>query len=294
MGREYSNNRYGAQGHRSVERWNKLKKLYRITLWAFFGCTLTWQVNNAFNFGLQSLWTKFTINLSLLFANVLSVYDEINLPSMFSDSQSKHRLVTKIATPAPIYLNPQNTQTRLPVETTQPSMVIGSDAEYLILQADAAGHYRGIALVNQRPVRFMIDTGATYTVIPNKIAVMLGLPVGSNVQTKTAGGLVQDKATNLQSLKIGHIEIRDAYAVINDHIDEMLIGMNMLRLFQINQSNGRMILTFNQMQSNFGGSSIRENKKPRQSAQLLQSSESCAHFIHLVKDGHEVVQCIQR
>ena len=46
----------------------------------------------------------------------------------------------------------------------------------VILKTDHQGHFRGTALVNNVPMPFMIDTGATQTVSPRKMAVAASLP----------------------------------------------------------------------------------------------------------------------
>lgn len=293
MGKQYPN-RYQKQNQHSINFQQRHNRLYRIVLWAFFIITLTWQVDQASNLGMLKQSTKFLMNSSVTITKAFSSMDYSRVSRFFSDTEIQIWMRSKINTPEPINSVPSPNLPRLQPQIHQPVIMTSSDSDNVILQADATGHYRGIALINERSVRFLVDTGATNTVIPIKVADMLGLPMGYSVQTKTAGGLVQDKATNLYSLKIGHIEIRDVYAVINDHVDEMLLGMNMLRLFQINQGNGRMTLSFNKIQSDFGAPVIRATKNTQQPVQILESSESCAHFIHLVKDGHEIVQCIQK
>jgi aspartyl protease family protein len=105
----------------------------------------------------------------------------------------------------------------------------------IILRADAAGHFRGTALINGYSMPFVIDTGATHTIIPAKLAAASGLPVGRTIQTETAGGKVFDQLTHIDSLKIGTAEISNLNASINQHLDEVLIGMSTLRYFHITQ-----------------------------------------------------------
>lgn len=113
----------------------------------------------------------------------------------------------------------------------------------VVLKSDRQGHFRGTALVNGTPVPFMVDTGATRTVIPAELAVAAGLPRGRRVPTLTAGGQVHDHETTIRHLQIGNVVIEDIEAQINDHIDEALLGMNTLRFFRMTQEGDTLRLT---------------------------------------------------
>jgi aspartyl protease family protein len=115
----------------------------------------------------------------------------------------------------------------------------------IVLKTDRQGHFRGTALVNNVPMPFLIDTGATKTVIPSKMAIAAGLPFGRAVQSSTAGGKVVDRLTRIHTLKIGNAEIKDLDANINEYLDEALIGMNTLKYFQITQSGDILTLVAN-------------------------------------------------
>ncbi|MGZ8236596.1 MAG: retropepsin-like aspartic protease family protein [Methylobacter sp.] len=129
-------------------------------------------------------------------------------------------------------------------ERKSPDLITGG----IILKADRQGHFRGTALVNNVPMPFMIDTGATTTAIPAKMATTSGLPFGRSIQTHTAGGLVTDRQTHINSLKIGNVEIRNLDAQINEHLDEVLIGMNTLKYFHITQNENTLTLVGNNQQ----------------------------------------------
>jgi aspartyl protease family protein len=110
------------------------------------------------------------------------------------------------------------------------------------LKTDRQGHFRGTVLVNNIPMPFLIDTGATTTVIPAKMARAASLPLGRFVQASTAGGKVVDRVTRINSLKIGNAEIRNLEAHINEHLDEVLMGMNTLKYFHMTQSGNTLTL----------------------------------------------------
>lgn len=117
-----------------------------------------------------------------------------------------------------------------------------SKSKPFILKTDQQGHFRGTVMINNVAMPFLIDTGATKTSIPAKLAVAAGLPIGSSVQSNTAGGRVVDRLTQIRSLKIGNAEIRNLNANINQYLDEVLIGMNTLKYFHMTQSGDTLTL----------------------------------------------------
>ncbi|MCQ8105647.1 TIGR02281 family clan AA aspartic protease [Methylomonas sp. SURF-2] len=119
---------------------------------------------------------------------------------------------------------------------------IGPEAKGVIIKADAKGHFRGVVLINNVPMPFLIDTGATDTVVPAKMAVAAKLPYGRYVQASTAGGKVAIRETSINSLRLGNAELNNLHAQLNDHLNEVLIGMSTLRYFKINQAGDTMTL----------------------------------------------------
>jgi aspartyl protease family protein len=140
-------------------------------------------------------------------------------------------------------------QTEIPLPVApqaQPqSNLITPKAGGVVLKTDTQGHFRGTVLVNNVPMPFLIDTGATTTVIPSRMAIQAGLPFGGVVQSNTAGGKVADRATQITSLVLGSAVIKNLDAHINDHLDEVLIGMNTLKYFQITQTGNTLTLVAN-------------------------------------------------
>lgn len=121
----------------------------------------------------------------------------------------------------------------------------GNDSKELVIKADAKGHFRGRVLINGVPMPFLIDTGATHTVVPAKMAAAAKLPYGRYLLVSTAGGKIATRETSIHSLKLGNAEVRDLKAQMNDHLSEVLIGMSTLRYFKISQNGDTMILTGN-------------------------------------------------
>ncbi len=112
----------------------------------------------------------------------------------------------------------------------------------MVLHRDRQGHYRGVAYINGIAMPFMIDTGATLTAIPKSLAVRAGLPFGRPMTAHTAGGTVMDYRTRLQQIRIGNAVLKDVPASINEHIDEVLLGMNVLKHFILSQDGDTLTL----------------------------------------------------
>ena len=144
----------------------------------------------------------------------------------------------------------------------------------LLIKADPQGHFRGVVLVNNVAMPFLIDTGATKTSIPAKLAVAAGLVFGSPLQSHTAGGTVIDHATRINSLKLGNTEIRNLDANINQYLDEVLIGMNTLKYFQLTQNADTMTLLAVK-QSRHSAAAVQVLDKPEKKPFTLKKTVTC-------------------
>lgn len=154
----------------------------------------------------------------------------------------------------------------------------------IVIQADNAGHFRGTVFINGYPMPFVIDTGATSTVIPLKMAAAAGLPFGRLIPVDTAGGRVFDQSTRLDSLKIGTGEIRNLSASINQHLDEVLVGMSTLKYFHMTQESNILTLVLtpyrekvSQIESNLAASQPIEPTQPVQITQPLRQVQRPIH-----------------
>lgn len=150
----------------------------------------------------------------------------------------------------------------------------------VIIKADAKGHFRGTVLINNVPMPFLIDTGATDTVIPFKMAITAKLPYGGYIQAGTAGGKIAVRETLIKSLTLGNAEIHNLNAQMNDHLDEVLIGMSTLRHFKMTQNEGTMTLIANAKPSriqNFQNYTFKSetNQKAEQKQTNIKKTVAC-------------------
>jgi len=95
-------------------------------------------------------------------------------------------------------------------------------------------------LNNKRAARFVVDTGASYTLISTALARELAIDLGPNAKTlpfQTANGLIHAPVTNLESIAVGGIEIRDMATAVHDAIPDPqvagLLGLNFLSHFRM-------------------------------------------------------------
>ena len=117
---------------------------------------------------------------------------------------------------------------------------IASTEKGIVISADRRGHYSGAGMINSLQMEFMIDTGATQVAVPGELAKRAGLIFGMPVVSNTAGGRVRAYQTVIPSLTIGSITLKNTHAVILDKLDQVLIGMTVLKRFKVTQFDGKM------------------------------------------------------
>lgn len=124
------------------------------------------------------------------------------------------------------------------------SIVHVATTNEFILSADGEGHYRMKGRINDYPVEFLVDTGATLVAIPKNIAERLHISGRYPVTMTTANGEVTGSLTRLQQLSFGEFKLNDIKAVIIPAAsdDTVLLGMNVLSQFNIEQQGNRLIL----------------------------------------------------
>ena len=124
------------------------------------------------------------------------------------------------------------------------STVDTGDFREIVLKRSRNGHYLFDGEANGRKVTFLVDTGATMTAIPGSMQQQLGLKAGPSMSVSTANGVANAHLTQLDQLAIGGIEMYDVDATIipDMSIDEILLGMNVLRHFELVQRGDELII----------------------------------------------------
>lgn len=118
------------------------------------------------------------------------------------------------------------------------------DYREIVLKRNRQGHYVFDGEINRRKVTFLVDTGATTTAVPGAIERALGLDRGAPLQVSTANGRTTAYLTRLDRIALGDIEIHDVRATIipGMGIDEVLLGMNVLREFELVQRGDELVI----------------------------------------------------
>lgn len=109
---------------------------------------------------------------------------------------------------------------------------------------DSSGHYYIKGRINEHPVEFLIDTGASLVAIPQKLATQFKLKGRYTVALKTAGGEVSGSLTRLQQLSFAGFNLTDVKAVIipSSGDETILLGMNVLSKFNLSQQNRQLVI----------------------------------------------------
>lgn len=110
------------------------------------------------------------------------------------------------------------------------------------------GHYYLTLNINDTPVPFVIDTGASQVVLSQRDATRIGLDPASLQyfgSAMTANGVVQTAPVMLDQVSLGTITDSDVPAVVNGgEMDTSLLGMTYLGLYdRIEISDGQMVLS---------------------------------------------------
>ena len=117
-------------------------------------------------------------------------------------------------------------------------------ATELVLRRDPSGHYLASGAINDRPVLFILDTGATLVSVPAHRASALGLVPGAHGSSQTANGEVEIRLTTIETLSLGPFRLRKVRAALNpgQNDDRILLGMSALKHLSFTQSGKTLIL----------------------------------------------------
>ncbi|HKQ26620.1 MAG TPA: retropepsin-like aspartic protease [Burkholderiales bacterium] len=145
----------------------------------------------------------------------------------------------------------------------RPPMVrsLGDGRQELVIPVSRDGHYYLDGAINGLPLRFMIDTGASYVAVGAEFARAAGLPDGIPGYFSTANGTVEGPVVRSQTVKAGVFELSGlTVAVMPAHDGEGLLGQNFLRHFDVSQAGGAMRLRMREQSSRRGLTAIRDNE----------------------------------
>ena len=115
------------------------------------------------------------------------------------------------------------------------------------LNADASGHIFTMGSINGGSVRVLVDTGATLVVLPPAEAKRLGIDYlkGQPVRMNTANGVAAAYRVQLDSVRIGDVELNNVDGLVNanDNLGVTLLGMSFLNRMEMKRDGQSMTLT---------------------------------------------------
>jgi len=115
------------------------------------------------------------------------------------------------------------------------------------LKADARGHFVTTGYINGGAVRFLVDTGATFVVLPVAEAKRLGINYlqGERGRMQTANGVIAAYRVKLDTVKIGDVTVNNVDAAVsgNDAMGVSLLGMSFLNRMEMARDGQSMTLT---------------------------------------------------
>lgn len=111
----------------------------------------------------------------------------------------------------------------------------------VVINADSQSHYFIDGTINNYPVIFLVDTGATNVVIPEFLAKKIGLQKGQRVSANTANGSIAVYKTTVL-ITVGTLSKRTT-AIINPNGSGVLLGMSFLKNFKLMQEHGKLTIS---------------------------------------------------
>ncbi len=134
-------------------------------------------------------------------------------------------------------------------EAEQDKNAVKKDAPVLKLKQNGSGHYDIDASINEKPLNFVVDTGATVVSLPESVAHSALIYCDDKVDMNTANGLTSACSTKIKKLKFGPFIVSNVEAVIMPNLAQPLLGMNVLQLFKVAQEKGEMHISYQESNS---------------------------------------------
>ena len=120
------------------------------------------------------------------------------------------------------------------------------DSVEVTLQRSADRHFYAQAEVNGRPVRFLVDTGASEIALTEEDAAKAGItvdPAKYELLGRGASGMVRGQYVELDGIQLDGISQKDASAVVLEGASISLLGQPFLEdVDEIVRRKGEMIL----------------------------------------------------
>ncbi|MDU9003765.1 retropepsin-like aspartic protease family protein [Sedimentitalea todarodis] len=133
-------------------------------------------------------------------------------------------------------------------QTLRPTQSVITETGQIEVPRAPDGHYYLTLLINDKPIDFLVDTGASEMVLTSADAERAGLSLNDLIYSGrafTANGEVRTARVTLDSVELGQVLDRDVSAWVNEgEMEQSLLGMAYLRRWsRIEISDRALILT---------------------------------------------------
>ncbi len=126
----------------------------------------------------------------------------------------------------------------------KPKMTISANGDLVIKRA-IDGHFYVAGHVNGKPVKFLVDTGASLVGVSKQFAQTNGLIGGEPTTFNTANGQLLGRIVANVPIKVGPISvsgIRVGVGLEGNEVNDALLGQNFLSKFDVVLRENQMIL----------------------------------------------------
>lgn len=120
-----------------------------------------------------------------------------------------------------------------------------ANGQRVVLMADANGHFAMPGLINGKPVKLLVDTGASALVLSEADAKRIGLDYrnGRTARVRTANGQINAWWATLDSVRLGDVTVYGVPCLVSEpDMPFVLLGNTFLSRFQMTRSNDQMVL----------------------------------------------------
>jgi clan AA aspartic protease (TIGR02281 family) len=144
-----------------------------------------------------------------------------NIPETQRDNAARIQSIEPARVPPPA----------IPIVPSKASIPFEKQGQVVIVEA---------TLNKKTAAKFVVDTGASYTMISSAVAKELDIDTEQNSRTapfQTANGIIQAPLVSLESISVGGMEIRNLTAAVHDVLADSrvagLLGLNFLSNFRM-------------------------------------------------------------
>lgn len=110
------------------------------------------------------------------------------------------------------------------------------------VQRQGNGHFYLPGTIENIPVNFIVDTGASVTSISSDLARQAGIRNCKEMQFQTANGSTTGCIALLPHMTLGNFVLENITVAVMPNLEANLLGANVLRNFQVSQNDSTMLI----------------------------------------------------